>query len=63
MARLSKAITLVTVKGLITQYENEYVTEEAKVTEIEVKSITYETKLVTIKPTSLKLIPLHIILN
>ena len=37
MARLSKAITLVTVKGLITQYENEYVTEEAKVTEIEAK--------------------------
>ena len=37
MARLSKAITLVTVKGLIEQYENEYVTEEAKVAELEVK--------------------------
>ena len=37
MTRLSKAITLVTVKGLIAQYENEYVTEEAKVTEIEAK--------------------------
>lgn len=49
MTRLAKAITLVTVTGLIEQYQNEYIINEAKVNELEGKIQTVKNEITAYK--------------
>lgn len=49
MTRLAKAITLVTAKGLIEQYQNEYVINESKIQELETKTQTTRNEITAYK--------------
>lgn len=49
MTRLAKAITLVTVTGLIEQYQNEYIINETKVNELEGKIQTVKNEITAYK--------------